>query len=161
MQVQQVKLSQLLKNFFKDVTNISEIRTIKKSCMQKVLLLVVVCCISFVSFCQTDSTLKEYAGKYTFPAGSVLSEVSIVFENGSLSINTVMGSSPLEKKDGDIFSITQYNGTATFTRDGSKKVTGITIDAMGYHLEGTKENSITAIAFKKQKLFPKYKVYWA
>jgi len=129
--------------------------------MQKIVLFIFGCFVYVSSFCQTDSTLKEFSGKYSFPAGSVLSEVTIVYENGSLTVSTVMGSSPLERKEGDNFVITQYNGTATFTRDANKKVIGITIDAMGYHLEGTKENGIVSIAFKKHYRLQKNKYYWA
>ncbi|MFY8129006.1 MAG: hypothetical protein ACOVMM_11555 [Chitinophagaceae bacterium] len=127
--------------------------------MYKILSLIIGCFTSIICFCQTDSTLKEFAGKYTFPAGSVLSEVSIVYENGSLTVNTVMGSSALVKKEGDIFSISQYNGTATFTRDANKKVNGITIDALGYHLEGTKENSIALYNIKMHYNYSTFKFY--
>jgi hypothetical protein len=127
--------------------------------MYKLTSFIIGCFISVISFCQSDSTLKEFAGKYTFPAGSVLSEVTIAYENGSLTINTVMGSSALAKKEGDVFIISQYNGTATFTRDTNKKVNGITIDALGYHLEGTKENSIALHNFSVKYIRYKNNIY--
>lgn len=92
------------------------------------------------AFATADSTLKEFTGKYVFPEGSVVSEVTINQDGDVLTIVAPIGSSVMEKKEGDLFTIVQFSGTALFSRDANKKVTGITIDAMGYHLEGTKVN---------------------
>jgi len=58
-------------------------------------------------------------------------------------MNSQAGSSTLEKSAEDVYVITQFQGTAKFTRDENKKVTGVTIMAMGYELVGTKEPSST------------------
>lgn len=106
------------------------------------------------AFATVDSTLKEFTGKYVFPDGSVISEVSVTLDGDALSITAPMGTSALERKEGDAFTIVQYNGTALFTRDANKKVTGVTIDAMGYHLEGTKSgNGFTFIVYRKPQFF--------
>ena len=52
-----------------------------------------------------------------------------------------MGASPLEKYNEDIFTITAYNGTATFVRNNAKKIIALKIEAMGITMEGTKDES--------------------
>ena len=99
-----------------------------------------------VSFAQqsTDTTLSQYVGKYKFPEGSVVAEVIVKFENGALSMETSAGVSALEKQGDDLYTIVQFQGTAKFNRDSNKKIIGVSINAMGYVLEGTKAESTTA-----------------
>lgn len=85
-----------------------------------------------------DSTLQQYAGKYKFPEGSVVAEVTVILDGGNLTMSSPVGTSPLEKKEEDVFVITQFQGTAKFNRDASKKIIGVTINAGGYLLEGTR-----------------------
>ncbi len=117
--------------------------------MRKLLFLTFVLSVSFYSLhAQTapaDTTLKQYAGTYNFPEGSVVAQVIVNFDNGELSISSSAGTSSLEKKGVDSFAIIGFQGTAKFKRDANKKITGVTIDARGYLLEGTKEET-TAIA---------------
>lgn len=97
----------------------------------------------------TDSTVNQILGRYKFPEGSPVSEVTVVLENGVLMMNSAAGSSTLEKSGEDVYVITQFQGTAKFTRNDGKVVTGVTILAMGYELVGTKETASTkAIAFR-------------
>src|SRR5574343_1969881 len=86
-----------------------------------------------------DSTVNQILGKYKFAEGSPVEEVTVELENGVLVMNSAAGSSTLEKSGEDIYVITQFQGTAKFTRNESKVVTGVTILAMGYELVGTKE----------------------
>jgi hypothetical protein len=88
---------------------------------------------------QTDTTVNQLIGKYKFTEGSPVSEVTVVLENGVLMMNSQAGSSTLEKSAEDVYVITQFQGTAKFTRDENKKVIGVTILAMGYELVGTKQ----------------------
>jgi hypothetical protein len=60
-------------------------------------------------------------------------------ENGGLNMIASVGTSPLKKNDGDVFEITLFQGIANFKRNEDKKVVGVSINAMGYNLEGTKE----------------------
>ncbi len=112
--------------------------------MKKMLLFafMLVGCISATN-AQTDTTVNQFIGKYKFAEGSPVSEVTVVLENGVLMMNSQAGSSTLEKSAEDVYVITQFQGTAKFTRDGNKKVIGVTILAMGYELVGTKEPSST------------------
>jgi hypothetical protein len=87
-----------------------------------------------------DSTLKEYAGKYVFPEGSVIPNVVVNFEDGALTMSSAAGTSALVKQETDLYSITSFNGTAKFKRDSNQKIIGVTVEARGYTLEGTKSD---------------------
>lgn len=107
----------------------------------------------FMAQAQQDSTLQAYVGKYKFPEGSVVSEVSVSLDNGALSMASSAGTSALEKIGEDLYSITQFQGTALFRRDANKKVIGVSIKAMGYELEGTKtEGAPLAANYNKYRL---------
>lgn len=105
---------------------------------------------------QTDSSKVEFQGKYLFPEGSVVAMVEVYFADGSLQMSSEVGVSvltPLEEKD--YYMLVAYNGTVKFLRDTtSKKVNGIIIDAMGYHLEGKKEAAQTTASLKKASSIP-------
>ena len=91
---------------------------------------------------ETDTVvLKQYIGKYKFPEGSVVNEIVVNIENGGLNMIASVGTSPLKKNDGDVFEITLFQGIANFKRNDDKKVVGVSINAMGYNLEGTKEEA--------------------
>lgn len=98
-----------------------------------------------------DSTLQHYVGKYKFPDGSVVAEVTVTIEDGALVMASSAGTSALEKQSGeDLYTIVQFQGTAKFVRDANKKVIGVSINAMGYQLEGTKADAI-AFNIRNQK----------
>ncbi|WP_264898582.1 hypothetical protein [Sediminibacterium sp. TEGAF015] len=96
----------------------------------------------------TDTTVNQLLGKYKFAEGSPVAEVTVVLENGALMMNSAAGASPLEKSGEDVYIITQFQGTAKFTRNENKVVTGVTILAMGYELVGTKEPASKTFAFR-------------
>lgn len=79
-----------------------------------------------------------------------MSEITVILEGGNLTMSSLVGTSPLEKKEEDVFVITQFQGTAKFNRDASKKIIGVTINAGGYLLEGTRTEDGPAIALSKQ-----------
>lgn len=111
--------------------------------MKKMALLFCVsfCFLSFTQAQQTpskDSTLKEYVGKYVFAEGSVVPDVTVALENGELTMASTAGVSPLVKKEADVYELSAFQGTAKFNRDANKKIIGVTIDARGFILEGTK-----------------------
>lgn len=91
-----------------------------------------------------DSTVvKELIGKYTFPEGSVIADVTVNLENGALTMASSAGVSSLEKQNEDLYTIVQFQGTAKFNRNSDKKVIGVSIVAMGYVLEGVKVSGST------------------
>jgi len=103
-------------------------------------------CLVFVAQAQQappkDSTLKQFVGTYKFPDGSVVTEITVAIEDTSLTMSSSVGTTLLEKKGEDLYLIIQYQGTAKFNRDANKKVVGVSIDAMGYQLEGTKADAV-------------------
>jgi hypothetical protein len=126
--------------------------------MKKIFLLFALFIFSGVALYAQDS-LKVYVGKYKFPEGSVVPEIEVILENGALSFKSAMGTTPVERNGGDEFSIPAYSGTATFTRNEAKKITGLHIEASGTVLDGvlvenkpdTKINKNDGITFN-----PKY-----
>lgn len=114
-------------------------------------------CLSMVAEANTvtgkDTTLQQYVGRYKFPDGSVVAEVTVAVEDTLLTMSSAAGTSALEKKSDDVYVIVQFQGTAKFNRDANKKVIGVSIDAMGYQLEGTKSESIALIRKLKNPLF--------
>lgn len=86
-----------------------------------------------------DSSLTQFTGRYAFPEGSVVSAVVVTIDSGKLIMSSEAGVSDLVKLGDDQYSIVSFEGTAKFTRDSSShKISGVVIDARGYHLEGLK-----------------------
>jgi len=86
-----------------------------------------------------DTTGREMTGKYKFPAGSVIEEAVVTWENGVLTMSSTAGVSVLEKMKGDTFNVVSFSGICVFKRNETKKVTGVHVDASGYILDGEKE----------------------
>ncbi|MEO5595455.1 MAG: hypothetical protein ABIR15_22665 [Chitinophagaceae bacterium] len=100
-------------------------------------------CIAFLAisagtFAQ-DSTYKELAGKYKFPAGTVIEEAIVTVENGIVNMSSAQGVSVLERIKGDTFNVVSFNGIAVFKRGEDKKIAGVHVDASGYVMDGQKE----------------------
>ena len=99
-------------------------------------------CFAMVSFAQADTTGKDLVGRYIFPDGSVVTDVTVNFDNGALTMVSSAGTSDLVKQTIDFYTIVSFQGNAAFKRDSvTKKVLGVVIDAMGYHLEGVKDSA--------------------
>lgn len=114
--------------------------------------------VAFVQAQTKDSTLNDFVGKYKFPEGSIVTEVTVSMEGDGLVMGSSVGNSALVKTGEDQFSITAFEGTAQFKRDANKKVTGVSINAGGYALEGTKSDGIafdrsSSILLKRQLFF--------
>ncbi|MBI2284743.1 MAG: hypothetical protein HYU71_13600 [Bacteroidetes bacterium] len=104
------------------------------------------------------AALLQYVGKYVFPEGSVVPDVTVSIEDGALVMASSQGNSSLEKQGEDLYTIVQFQGTAKFNRDANKKIIGVSINAMGYQLEGIKgETKTIALAnlkkYQGQQLF--------
>jgi outer membrane protein assembly factor BamB len=85
----------------------------------------------------------------------VIPHVEVKVENGALVIVSAAGTSPLVKQEGDLYSISANSGTAKFNRDTNKKVIGVSIDARGYQLEGTKEAESSVAMIQKKEFVTK------
>ncbi len=114
--------------------------------MKKVTLLIAVFTASFL-YLKAQDSLQQYTAKYKFPAGAVVTDVTVMLDSASntLSITSSMGNAPLEKSGTDVFTMTTYNGTVTFTRNEAKRINGIKIEVMGMLLEGTKEEKEVSV----------------
>ena len=83
-----------------------------------------------------DTTNKEMTGKYKFPAGSVIPEALVTWDNGVLTMNSVQGVSTLERIKGDTFNVVSFSGIVVFKRNETRKITGVHVDASGYVFDG-------------------------
>lgn len=86
-----------------------------------------------------DTLQQQYVGKYKFAAGSPVTEVEVVLQDGVLTMHSAAGSSVLRFEKTDQYTIVAFNGLALFTRNQVGKVAGVHIEAMGYVMDGTKE----------------------
>jgi len=94
--------------------------------------------ISFLAATAQTDSLKQYTGKYIFPDGSVVTEITVTLDSAGLTANSAMGSSELKKTEGDVFEIVAYGGTATFKRNTENKISGVHILVGDINMEGTK-----------------------
>ncbi|MBL7730158.1 MAG: hypothetical protein JNM88_03195 [Chitinophagaceae bacterium] len=109
--------------------------------MRKILLSAITLLLFSAINAQTDPN-QEYTGKYKFPDGSPVTEISVVLENGVLSANSAIGNSELKKTDTkDVFEVVAYGGTATFKRSTEGKVTGVQVQVQDVNMEGTKSEA--------------------
>jgi hypothetical protein len=120
--------------------------------MRKLLLFVVAVFAFSFSDAQENpaDSLKEYTGKYKFPEGAPFPEVTIVLENGILTASSVAGSSELKRREGDVFDIVAYGGTATFKRNEEKKVNKVQVQVNDLDVEGekTEDGSLSDIFWR-------------
>ena len=109
--------------------------------MKKFFLSLIVLTVFLNVNAQTDS-LQQYTGKYKFPDGSPVTEITVTLENGVLSANSAMGSSELKKTEGDVFEIVAYGGLATFKRNAENKISSVLIQVGDINMEGTKSEDL-------------------
>jgi hypothetical protein len=112
--------------------------------MKRILLPLVITLISCTLLHAQDTASAQYVGKYIFPGGSVVPSVEVTFDNGSLSMGSTAGTSPLENLGADSFNILNFSGYAVFKRDGNSKVVAVHIEASGYVLDGPKDSTAKA-----------------
>jgi len=114
--------------------------------MKKIFFFLIAVIAFAAAHAQADTTLKQFTGKYNFPAGSVVSDVTVILDGTALTMTSSAGTSDLTKAGIDSFNVVAFQGIAAFKRDSNNKIIGVIIDAMGYHLEGAKE-AVTATSF--------------
>ena len=106
--------------------------------MKKFILLFTV----FVTSClatRAGESLEEYVAKYKFPQGSIISEASVVYENGTLHLTSSLGSTSLEITGDDKFYMPANSGTVVFIRNRAKKITGMKFDLQNISVDGNRE----------------------
>jgi len=124
--------------------------------MKKIFLMACILMGVFASVNAQTSNLKDYLGKYVFPEGSPVTEVTITAEDTVLTINSAMGSTPLEKKGVDTFYLAAYDAPIIFKRGAGNAVETLTIIVQGMELTAKREAASYAI---KQEDF--YAKVWA
>jgi hypothetical protein len=120
----------------------------------KKLLLSLLVIVSFHSAnAQVDTTLQKFAGKYKFPDGSPVTEVTVVVDKeGTLTASSAMGTTELKKTDTEnVFEVVAYSGIATFKKNAEGKVVSVQIVVGDLNIEGTKAeggSNVALINFK-------------
>ena len=115
-----------------------------------------ICYLSFFILAvsiNAQDTLQQYTGKYVFPDGSVVPDVDVTLTDAALFMSSVAGSSSLVQMGVDSFTITEFSGIAVFKRDENKKINAVHIDAMGYILDGKKQENgawIFSVLYRKR-----------
>jgi hypothetical protein len=121
--------------------------------MKKIFLMAVILMGVFASVNAQTSNLKDYLGKYVFPEGSPVTEVTITAEDTVLTINSAMGSTPLEKKGVDTFYLAAYDAPIIFKRGADNAVETLTIIVQGMELTAKREAA--SFAIKEEDFYAK------
>jgi len=106
-------------------------------------------CLVALSAAAQDSTLKEYVGKYIFPEGSVVPSAEVYLNGNELMVNSIQGSSILQKIAKDTFAVVSFEGMAYYARNQAGQVSGVKVVVGEYVLDGVKEG-VTAFINRKQ-----------
>ena len=85
--------------------------------------------------------LSDFVGKYVFPEGSVVPDVTVALSGEALTISSAAGNSALTELGRDSFTIVEFSGLAAFKRGEDKKVNAVHIEAQGYVLDGQKQSN--------------------
>ena len=121
--------------------------------MKKIFLMACILMGVFASVNAQTSNLKDYLGKYVFPEGSPVTEVTITAEDTVLTINSAMGSTPLEKKGVDTFYLAAYDAPIIFKRGAGNAVETLTIIVQGMEL--TAKRAAASYAIKQEDFYAK------
>jgi hypothetical protein len=108
--------------------------------MKKMFLLLLTCVLTLAVSAQSGK--DKYVGVYKFPDGSVVTTIEVVLQDSALSMSSSAGASPLTWIQNDEFSVVNFNGTAVFKRNTEGRVVGVHIEAMGYILDGVKQDAV-------------------
>src|SRR3954453_22257937 len=88
--------------------------------------------LSTYSIAQDSTTYADYYGKYKMPEGMDVSEVTILWQDSSLTIDSDMGNAKMDKLGEDSFHMDYEDGTLKFRRDSAThKVNGVIIYVQG------------------------------
>jgi hypothetical protein len=125
--------------------------------MRKLLLLLTLCfVISIYSIAQDSASYADYYGKYKMPEGSDIPEVTIIWQDSTLTIGSDMGNAKMDKLGEDSFHMDYQDGIIKFFRDSSsRKVKSIIIYISGMEINAPKEEDekSTGTSFIRKDLF--------
>jgi Domain of unknown function (DUF3471) len=99
------------------------------------------------------SPLKDYLGKYVFPEGSPVAEVTVTAEDTVLTASSAMGAFALEKKGVDTFYLAAFDAPVIFKRGADNSVESVTIVVQGMEL--TARKSAASFAIKEEDFYAK------
>ena len=113
--------------------------------MRKFILFILTSIFIFSANAQSDPApnppLSDFVGRYVFPEGSVVPDVTVALSGEALTMTSAAGSSNLTEIGRDSFTIVEFSGVAVFKRGEDKKVNAVRIEAQGYVLDGQKQSS--------------------
>jgi hypothetical protein len=121
--------------------------------MKKILLMAVILMGVIATVNAQTSPLSAYLGKYVFPEGSPVTEVTLTADDSVLVINSAMGSTPLEKKGVDTFYLSAYDAPIIFKRGAGNEVETLTIIVQGMELVAKK--TAASFAMKQEDFYTK------
>ncbi|MEY3187642.1 MAG: hypothetical protein RIT41_177 [Bacteroidota bacterium] len=121
--------------------------------MKKILLMAAILVGVIATANAQTSPLKDYLGKYVFPEGSPVTEVTLTIEDTVLTINSAMGATALEKKGVDTFYLAAYDAPIIFKRGANNEVETLTIIVQGMELTATKVAA--SFAIKEEDFYAK------
>ena len=111
--------------------------------MKKIILSILLSIFIISAFAQSDPKppLSDFVGRYVFPEGSVVPDVTVALSGEALTMTSAAGASALTELGRDTFTIVEFSGVAIFKRGEDKKVNAVHIEAQGYVLDGQKQSS--------------------
>ena len=113
--------------------------------MRKFILFILTSIFILIANAQSDPApkppLSDFVGRYVFPEGSVVPDVTVALNGEALSMTSAAGSSALAEQGRDSFTIVEFSGVAYFKRGEDKKVNAVHIEAQGYVLDGQKQSN--------------------
>jgi len=117
---------------------------VKRPFMKKIILsilgLIFIISVNAQSEPAPKPPLSDFVGRYVFPEGSVVPDVTVALSGEALTMTSAAGSSNLIESGRDTFTIVEFSGVAVFKRGDDKKVNGVHIEAQGYVLDGQKQS---------------------
>lgn len=121
--------------------------------MRKVFFFTVLCFAFVLQANSQDSTLAPFVGRYIFTAQDPVPYVDVKLVDGVLFTESPQGNSALQRTEGDMFFIVEFNGFAQFVRNSEQKVVRVKVSVQGLEMEGTKEEAAKASV---KALLPKF-----
>ena len=121
--------------------------------MKKILFMAVILVGVMATANAQTSPLKDYLGKYVFPEGSPVTEVTITAEDTVLTASSAMGSYALEKKGVDTFYLAAFDAPVIFKRGADNSVETVTIIVQGMELTASK--TAASFAIKEEDFYAK------
>jgi hypothetical protein len=113
--------------------------------MRKFILFILASIVIISANAQSDPApkppLSDFVGRYVFPEGSVVPDVTVALAGEALTMTSAAGSSNLTELGRDSFTLVEFSGVAVFKRGEDKKVNAVHIEAQGYVLDGQKQSS--------------------